>query len=597
MAKSWSPKRSLLETDRLLCAPGTMHEMETCLVDGRLQRVYRNLWPSTRDFWLSSVGQHGSKTYIVEPGRQRTTYQQLHEQAVRAANLFRRVYGVRKGDRVGICSRNCVEYFTAFWACQLLGAVTVNVNAWLPIEPLSFCITHTECKLLLVDVERADKLEPALDVILSKGCLENVLVITVNEEEHRRRWRGMETFRSALQDNLSTTAEPLPAVEIDPEDNAVIMFTSGTTGLPKGVLSTQRQFLTNILNTLVGNRRAVLRRGEDLAPAQDDGPQKGALVAVPLFHVTGLTSYSMMATMLGYKIVLMRKWLPEEASRLISEENIGVAGGVPAMVQDIMDNCVGNCSLEGLFFGGSPAPNILVETARKVFPNTRLSQAYGLTETNSIAVAIAGDDYNSRPTSTGIACPVNDMLVMSGNKVAPPGTVGEIWLRGPNVMKGYWRDPEATSKVLNSDGWLRTGDIGMMDDEGFLYVKDRIKDIIIRGGENIASIAVENALYMDSRVMEVAAVGVPDTRLGELVAALVSVKPPFRGKVTETSLIELARKKLPRFAVPVMIIVRDEPFELTPSGKIMKAPLRELAKQCWEDRLSSLHQDKVRANL
>ncbi|KAL0072407.1 hypothetical protein AAF712_000170 [Marasmius tenuissimus] len=195
---------------------------------------------------------------------------------------------------------------------ELLGAVTVNVNAWLPIEPLSFCITHTECKLLLVDVERADKLEPALDVILSKGCLENVLVITVNEEEHRRRWRGMETFRSALQDNLSTTAEPLPAVEIDPEDNAVIMFTSGTTGLPKGVLSTQRQFLTNILNTLVGNRRAVLRRGEDLAPAQDDGPQKGALVAVPLFHVTGLTSYSMMATMLGYKIVLMRKWLPEE---------------------------------------------------------------------------------------------------------------------------------------------------------------------------------------------------------------------------------------------------------------------------------------------
>ncbi|KAK1218480.1 hypothetical protein PQX77_018806 [Marasmius sp. AFHP31] len=589
-----------------------MHEMETCLVDGRLQRVYRNLWPSTRDFWLSSVSQHGSKTYIVEPGRQRTTYEQLHEQAVRAANLFRRVYGVRKESEyvleivpntlqpsgLVVCLSllfGIARLLSRFQ--ELLGAVTVNVNAWLPIEPLSFCITHTECKLLLVDVERADKLEPALDVIFSKGCLDNVLVITVNEEEHRRRWRGMETFRSVLQDNLSTTAEPLPAVEIDPEDNAVIMFTSGTTGLPKGVLSTQRQFLTNILNTLVGNRRAALRRGEDLAPAQDDGPQKGALVAVPLFHVTGLTSYSMMATMLGYKIVLMRKWIPEEASRLLSEENIGVAGGVPAMVQDIMDHCVGNCSLEGLFFGGSPAPNILVETARKVFPNTRLSQAYGLTETNSIAVAIAGDDYTSRPTSTGIACPVNDMLVMSGNKVAPPGTVGEIWLRGPNVMKGYWRDPEATSKVLTSDGWLRTGDIGMMDNEGFLYVKDRIKDIIIRGGENIASIAVENALYMDSRVMEVAAVGVPDTRLGELVAAVVSVKPPFRGKVTETSLIELSRKKLPRFAVPVMIIVRDEPFELTPSGKIMKAPLRELAKQYWEDRLSSLHQDKVRANL
>ncbi|KAL0575747.1 hypothetical protein V5O48_006234 [Marasmius crinis-equi] len=570
MAEPWSPKRSLLETDSLLCAPGTMHEMETRLVDGRLQRVYRNLWPSSRDFWLSSVAEHGPKTYIVEPGRQRTTYQQLHEQAMETANLFYRVYGIRK-----------------------------------------------ECKLLFVDAERADRLEPALDIILGQGYLTGVLVITVNDKEHSKRWRGMENLCSVLNEHLATVNNPLPAIEINPEDNAVIMFTSGTTGLPKGVLSTQRQFLTNILNTLVGNRRAVLRRGEDLAPVQDAGPQKGALVAVPLFHVTGLTSYSMMATMLGYKIVLMRKWIPEEASRLITEENIGVAGGVPAMVQDIMDACVGSCSLEGLFFGGSPAPNILVETARKVFPNTSLSQAYGLTETNSIAVAIAGDDYNTRPTSTqvsfypshpprvltkccphsGIACPVNDMIVMSGNTIAPAGTIGEIWLRGPNVMKGYWKDPEATNKVLTSDGWLKTGDIGMMDEEGFLYVKDRIKDIIIRGGENIASIAVENVLYMDSRIMEAAAVGVPDPRLGELVTAVVSVKSPFRGTVTENSLIELARKKLPRFAVPVMIIVRDEPFELTPSGKIMKAPLRQLAKQYWEDRLRSINQDKARANL
>lgn len=600
MASAWSPKRSMLEADSILCAPGTLYEIETRLIDGRLQRVYRNLWPSIRDFWLSSVSQYGSETYIVEPGRQRITYQQVHERAIETANLFYRVYGIRKGDRISICCRNCTEYFVVFWASQLLGAVIVNVNAWLPLEPLAFCVTHTECKLLLLDVERADRLASSVERLLDSGYLTGILVITLNEQENQRKWQGMENFHSTLQDHLTTIVNPLPTVHLEPEDNAVIMFTSGTTGLPKGVLSTQRQFLTNVLNTLVGSRRAALRRGDDLAPVQNEagpGPQKGALVAVPLFHVTGLTSYSMMSTMLGYKIVLMRKWIPEEAARLIFEENVSVAGGVPAMVQDILDHKPEGPPLEGLFFGGSPAPNVLVETACREFPNTRLSQAYGLTETNSIAVAIAGDDYTARPTSTGLCCPVNEMIVMSGNTKAAPGTIGEIWLRGPNVMKGYWRDPEATSKVLTSDGWLRTGDIGMLDEEGYLYVKDRIKDIIIRGGENIASVAVENALYTDTRVMEAAAVGVPDPRLGELVAAVVSIKPPFRGTVNENSLIDVARRHLPRFAVPVMIIVSDEPFELTPSGKIMKEPLRKIARRYWAERLRRMNEDKVRANL
>ncbi|KAK7053301.1 hypothetical protein VNI00_003927 [Paramarasmius palmivorus] len=493
-------------------------------------------------------------------------------------------------------------------AVELLGAVAVNVNAWLPVDPLRFCIAHAECKLAILDAERADRLQPTIAQLSQETGIARVLVITLTAQEQKQTWRDMELFDSAMRNFVPVANSPIPEIEIQPEDNAVIMFTSGTTGFPKGVLSTQRQFLSNVFNTVVGNRRAALRRGEDLCPPPTTGPQKGALVAVPLFHVTGLTSYSMMSTMLGYKIILMRKWIPEEGndkvpSRLIKAENVGVAGGVPAMVQDLMDSSLRGHPLEGLFFGGSPAPDVLVANARQVFPKTSLSQGYGLTETNSIAVAIAGEDYARRPTSTGIACPINDMIVMDGDTLAPPGTVGEIWLRGANVMKGYWRDPEATSKVLTSDGWLRTGDIGVMDEEGFLYVKDRAKDIIIRGGENIASIAVENALYLDSRVMEAAAVGVPDQRLGELVAVVVSIKPSFRGTVTEASLIEGARKTLPSFAVPVMIVVLDEPFgmlliatllfgigltvaisELTPSGKIMKAPLRKIARRHWEER-------------
>lgn len=179
---------------------------------------------------------------------------------------------------------------------------------------------------------------------------------------------------------------------------------------------------------------------------------------------------------------------------------------------------------------------------------------------------------------------MNEIRIVHEGVVVPPGHVGEVWLRGPNVMKCYWREPEPTARVITKDGWLKTGDLGFLDDEGFLYIKDRIKDIIIRGGENIDSVSVENALYRDPRILEAAAVGVPDERLGELVAAVVSVKPTFQGSVTEAALIALARKHLPRFAVPVMIVVLDQPLEHTPSGKIVKGELRLLARRHWETR-------------
>lgn len=166
----------------------------------------------------------------------------------------------------------------------------------------------------------------------------------------------------------------------------------------------------------------------------------------------------------------------------------------------------------------------------------------------------------------------------------PRHSVGEVWLRGPNVMKGYWRDPEATNKVITTDGWFKTGDLGYLDDENFLFIKDRLKDVIIRGGENIDSVSVENALYSDDRILEAAAVGVPDKRLGELVAAIVSIKPAFRGQVTEAELILRAQKSLPKFAVPVMVVIVDHALERTPSGKIVKGIARKLARRHWEDR-------------
>jgi len=363
----------------------------------------------------------------------------------------------------------------------------------------------------------------------------------------------------------------------------LIFFTSGTTGLPKAVLSTHRQYLTNTLNTLVARARATLRRGEDLPTLSLENPQPGFLISVPFFHVTGMTSLTMSCSIGGGKIVLLRKWNPKEAARLIRLEKLTAAGGVPSMSSDLIESELKGYPLDGLSFGGAPAADILTTRALAAFPNVILSQGYGLTETNSIATSFAGEDYETRPSSCGLPSPVNDVLIVSNDgKALPPGEIGEIWIRGPNVMQGYWRDPAATAKVLTKDGWLRSGDLGMKDEEGFVYIKDRIKDIIIRGGENIDSTSVENALFTEG-VLEVAAVAVPDQRLGELVAAVVSLKPEYRDKITEESLIALARTRLAGFAVPVMIVFQAE-LEHNPAGKVLKAGLRKLAKREWEKR-------------
>ncbi|KDR75885.1 hypothetical protein GALMADRAFT_1331600 [Galerina marginata CBS 339.88] len=579
---SWKPQRTLAETETLLTSPGSIHEVETTLVDGRLYRVYKNLWPSLREFWLSAVSQYSGDTYIVYED-QRLTYRQVHDRAIKVATMFRSVYEIKKGDRVGICSRNCPEYLVAFWACHLIGAVSVLLNAWLPLEPLRHCFAHTQCKLVILDPERADILEKAVSKISFTTEVKGFLVFEFKDSV--KRWEGMKSFEQKLNDDHGDESEMIDsAISILPEDNATLIFTSGTTGLPKGVLSTQRQFLTNVLNVLVGGFRASLRRGEDFPTIQRIGPQKATLVTVPLFHVTGSTSFSMMATMTGMKIVMTRKWDIEEG---IIQENVAVAGGVPSMVTDLTLSSLVGHPLEGLLFGGAPAPDTLVTRARKAFPTATMIQGYGLTETNSIAVSVAGEDYIVRPASTGRASPVNEIKIVHENTCLATGAVGEVWLRGPNVMKGYWREPEATNAVITKDGWLRTGDVGYLDDEGFLYIKDRrefVKDIIIRGGENVDSVTVENALYADPRVLEAAAVGVPDERLGELVAAIVSIRPTYEGQVTEATLIAHAKSRLPKFAVPVMVVILNSTFERTPSGKIIKGELRKIAKSHWELR-------------
>ncbi|KAI0053621.1 acetyl-CoA synthetase-like protein [Auriscalpium vulgare] len=588
---AWIPKRTLAEVEAILCGPGQLHEVEKCVVDGRVQRVYKNAWQSLRHFWLWAAAEHSDRTHITFEGR-KITFRDARDRSAKVAAVLQELYDVQKGDRVVICSRNYPDYLVAFWACHLIGAVSVLVNAWLPLEPTMHCLIQTQAKVVIMDPPRADLLEHHINTIARK--VETTGFLVWEQHEGKGKWEGIENWSEVLDSYQGDPRRML--IEdpgIAPEDNATIIFTSGTTGLPKGVLSTQRMFLTNIINVVAGSRRAILRRGE--SPPQTmtpDGPQKGILISVPLFHVTGTTSMSMVATMTGMNIVLMRKWVPEKGEltrycrSLIRQENVAIAGGVPSMAADLLATSAVGQQLDGLLFGGAPAPEWLAKGLKDAFPDAALSQAYGLTETNSVAVSVTGEDYITRSTCAGLATPVNDILIVKDERVVPPGELGEVWLRGPNVMKEYWGDPIATKKVITQDGWLRSGDIGFVDHEGFLYIRDRIKDLILRGGENIDSVSVENAVSADHRLLEVAAVGVPDRRLGELVAVVASVKAEYRGRVYEEEVIRAASQRLPRFAVPVMVILQDDRLPRNPSGKVMKVDLRLSARDEWQRRQS-----------
>ncbi|KAK0502199.1 hypothetical protein EDD18DRAFT_1139698 [Armillaria luteobubalina] len=596
--KKWNPCCSLEEADRILTAPGSMLEIETRVVDDRVSKVWKNLWPSIRAFFLQFANEHAEKTYLVFE-KERYTFKEILDEAVKCAAIFRDVYKVKKGDQVVICSRNFPSYYIVFWACHLLGAVTALVNAWLPLETLRHCITLTNCSLIILDPERADKIEPIATDLKHASGASGYLVI--QDHEGKESWEGMDawsTMRSKYDMDPKGILQDDP--QLLPDDDAMIIFTSGTTGLPKGALSTQRALLSTLFSRAAMAGRDAVRRGVPYpSPPISSPQQQSILLPTPLFHVTGIRT-SFTGTSQGIKLVLMRKWNVEEVFclRLCRAEDVTILGGVPSTVSDLADSIPPGLSIKNITFGGAPVAPSLVKRLKQAFPHAVFGQAYGLTETNAASVGVVGPDYVANlkagdPVSlffslrthqiySGFILPPNDIVIMKDGIEAAPKEAGEIWLRGPNIMKGYFGDPD---KVLTKDGWFKTGDLGCVDEDGYVYIKDRIKDIIIRGGENIDSSSVENALYTEPGVLEAAAVGVPDERLGELVTALVTIKPGYLGKVDEKKLLAVADKLLPRFAVPVMIILQDGEFDHTPSGKLIKTQLRKIAQQEWARRL------------
>jgi long-chain acyl-CoA synthetase len=491
------------------------------------------------------------------------SYAQAFERvAALAASL--QASGVKKGERVALAMRNFPEWVISFWAASCTGAVVVPLNAWWKAGELAYGLLDSRSRVLICDEERAQAIESQLP----ETEVQHVIVARATAPLPD----SMLRFEDAIEPHLGA---PLPEVAIEPLDDATIFYTSGTTGRPKGAVGTHLNMCTNVGSSMFSKARTALRRGDAL-PAPNAAV--GGLLSVPLFHVTGSHSGMAASTYQGNKIVMLRKWQPERALELIERERLSAFGGVPSMVWQVLESPDlakrDTSSVAAVGYGVAPAAPELVRRIKQAFPGSSASNGYGLTETSAITCTNSGVDYERKPDSVGVPMPICDVkIVDSDGHELPHSEVGELWIRGPNVVRGYYGKPEATAQSF-SEGWLHSGDIARIDDEGFVYILDRAKDMLIRGGENVYCVEVEDVLYGHPAVMDAAVIGIPHRVLGEEVGAVVQVAPG-----TQTSQEELqayAREQLAGFKVPVRIELRNEPLPRNPNGKILK---RDLKKQ------------------
>jgi len=550
----------------VLCAPGAPFEMKQISAHGRSFRAWKNAPAHLRA--LAAIGRsHGAREFMVYE-QTRVTYDAWHRAvAALAAHLV--AQGIGPGDRAAIAMRNLPEWPVAFFAATVIGAIAVPLNAWWTGAELAYGLNTAGCRVLIADRERIERIAglradlPDLTLVLGVGLAEPLGdVVPLNAII------GDPELYAALPD-----AE-LPPAAIASDDEATIFYTSGTTGHPKGALGTHRNLMTNILSSAYVAASAALRRGETPPPPAP----RTALVGIPLFHVTACSAVLMGSVFAGNKLVFMRRWDAGAALALIERERVNLAGGVPTIAWQLLEHPDREkydlSSLESVSYGGAPSAPDLVRKISAVF-GARPGNGWGMTETMATVTNITGEDYLARPESCGPAVAVADLRVVCPDRLIdlPVGEVGELWARGPMIVKGYWNNPEATAQTF-VDGWVRTGDLARLDAQGYCYIVDRAKDIVIRGGENIYSAEVENALYDHPAVMDAAVIGIAHPTLGEEPAAVVHLAPGQAA--TEADLRAWVAARLAAFKVPVAIRFHPETLPRNANGKILKRELKAL---------------------
>ena len=547
-----------------VCAPGSPFEIREVDVFGTPTKVFAGTPPNMRHLFAAAASR--TDDFIVFED-ERWTMPRVLELIGRIGHALVHELGVTKGDRVAIAMRNYPEWIAAFAAITSVGAVAVPMNAWWQTSEIVFALDDSGSKIVIADADRLDRLRAA-----DPGAI-TATVVTVRENAEPR---PDDTFRVVALEDLLTDGATLPDVDIDPDDDATILYTSGTTGDPKGAVSTHRAVLSSLMAFAA---RVAVNAVRENAEPDPDQPQSAVMLPVPLFHVTGLVPVMLGAFVGGSKLVMTYKWNPDRALELIERERVTTFVGVPTMSWDLLEAQTfeqrDTSSLLAVGGGGAPMPPELVKRIEDNFPKGRPSLGYGMTETNAYGPGNFGDDFLAQPTSTGRVVPVMDIRVTDplGNVLAT-GETGEIWFKGPMLIRAYWNRPDATADTI-VDGWLRTGDIGRIDEEGFVYVSDRAKDMVLRGGENIYSAEVEAAIYEHPAVYEAAVYGVPHERLGEELACHVMVKPGEHLDVDE--LQRFVGDRLAAFKVPSRVTIVTEQLPRNAAGKILKRELRDAA--------------------
>jgi len=561
------------EVQAQLTGPGGMFEVTTEDVLGRPMQVYAQRMRSLREITDAAAGRGDDATFLVY-GDRTYGFRTFVEASYGVGHALAERCGIGPGDRVAVLSQNNPEWCLAFWGTVAQGAILVGLNGWWKADEILYGLQDSGATVLVADRKRferiADRLDEAPDlahVFLIGADPADIAGVTGSAKLHRF-------------DELTTTpAAAPPAAEIAEDDTAVIFYTSGTTGKPKGAMSTHRSMIANLQNTIYMTVAGAMASPSGDSVLGSSSSPTVSLLTSPLFHVSGCHSGLVVGLMAGIKIVIPEgRFDPLTALELIQDHKVTVWATVPTMVWRVCEHPARHdydtSTVTSVAFGGSPSADELQRKVAETFPNVRTTtNAYGLTETSSVATVIGGEDAKRKPWSVGPPVPTVEVrIVGTTGEPLGQGQTGEVCIRGPILMKGYWDKPEDTAEAIDGEGWLHTGDIGHLDEEGFLAITDRKKDMIIRGGENIYCVEIENRLVEHPAVADAAIIGVPHAELGEEVKAVVQVDPGH--SLTEDEVRDWVRAELADFKVPAYVDIRTEPLPRNASGKLLKNVLR-----------------------
>lgn len=553
-----------------LDAPGSPFATTTIEVRGVRVKTYATAPPNLRTVWEGTSAHAGSDYLVYED--ERHTYAQVHAQVRKlAAHLV--AHGVRPGSRVAIAMRNYPEWIVSYWATVCVGAVVVGINAWWTAPELEYAFNDSEPTVLIADDERLERL-------LHMPEQRPMHIIAVRSD---RAVPGGATPWTAVM--AADDPGTLPEATIDPDDDATIFYTSGTTGYPKGAQLTHRGSVDNIFNIVVLGLATTMAEHKAVAAGDSSRPplpapaQRVLMVPTPLFHVTACNCVMHAGTIGGAKLVLMRKWDPGRALELIEREGVTNFSGVPTMSRELLLHPDwtrrDTSTLQGMGGGGAAIQPDLVGKIATALAAGQPTTGYGMTETCGIITANSAELYLAKPDSCGPLVPTLEAKLVDddGNDLPQhPDTIGTLCVRGSIVIKGYLNRPEATSDAIR-DGWLNTGDIARIDADGFVFIVDRAKDMVLRGGENVFCSEVETAIYHHEAIAEAAVFGVPDERLGEDVAAAIVLRPGY--SLTAEALTEFLATSLAKYKIPAKVWFRDQPIPRNANGKFLKRQLRD----------------------